>query len=116
MAERQANNKRGSTGPKRVLLAVQTVRQRLSEAQGRARAGRPRYTFIPALVDKEEDGEAAASPSRASEEGGGAEGGEASGAGTLSPAGRQAAIWQRLKRKYPGSLWAPAAKRTAADT
>ena len=30
-----------------------------------------------------------------------------------SPASRQAAIWRRLKRKHPGSLWAPATQRAS---
>ena len=37
----------------------------------------------------------------------------AESAGALSPASRQAAIWRRLKRKHPGSQWAPATQRAS---
>ena len=63
--------------------------------------------------------DAEASCNEGGEQGGGSTDGVAAGAQSTassssgSPASRQAAIWRRLKRKHPGSQWAPATQRAS---
>ena len=58
-----------------------------------------------------EDADAGASFDGGCEQSGGSTDGMAADA--QSSASRQAAIWRRLKRKHPGSLWAPATQRAS---